>query len=60
MPISDWQPRNAEIGISPAFAVFPVQDLQAAIAFYQRLGFVPTGELDENGEVIVRLALPSA
>ena len=28
--------------------------------FYQRLGFVPTGELDENGEVIVRLALPSA
>jgi diamine N-acetyltransferase len=28
--------------------------------FYQRLGFVPTGELDENGEVIVRLGLPSA
>ena len=26
--------------------------------FYRRLGFVPTGELDENGEVIVRLALP--
>ena len=25
--------------------------------FYQRLGFVPTGELDVNGEVIVRLAL---
>jgi diamine N-acetyltransferase len=25
--------------------------------FYQRLGFVPTGELDSNGEVIVRLAL---
>jgi GNAT superfamily N-acetyltransferase len=25
--------------------------------FYQRLGFVPTGELDGNGEVIVRLAL---
>jgi diamine N-acetyltransferase len=25
--------------------------------FYQRLGFVPTGEFDDNGEVIVRLAL---
>ena len=25
--------------------------------FYHRLGFVPTGELDSNGEVIVRLAL---
>jgi diamine N-acetyltransferase len=28
--------------------------------FYQRLGFVPTGELDDNGEVIVRLTLSSA
>jgi diamine N-acetyltransferase len=28
--------------------------------FYQRLGFVPTGELDDNGEVIVRLRLSSA
>jgi len=28
--------------------------------FYQRLGVVPTGELDGNGEVIVRLALPPA
>jgi diamine N-acetyltransferase len=26
--------------------------------FYARLGFVPTGQLDINGEVIVRLALP--
>jgi diamine N-acetyltransferase len=26
--------------------------------FYERLGFVPTGDLDINGEVIVRLALP--
>ncbi len=25
--------------------------------FYRRLGFVPTGDLDVNGEVIVRLAL---
>jgi diamine N-acetyltransferase len=25
--------------------------------FYQRLGFTPTGESDENGEVIMRLAL---
>jgi diamine N-acetyltransferase len=25
--------------------------------FYQRLGFVPTGQLDDNGEVIVRLVL---
>jgi GNAT superfamily N-acetyltransferase len=28
--------------------------------FYQRLGFVPTGELDSEGEVIVRLRLPPA
>jgi GNAT superfamily N-acetyltransferase len=28
--------------------------------FYQRLGFEPTGELDEDGEVIIRLGLPSA
>jgi diamine N-acetyltransferase len=27
-------------------------------AFYERLGFVPTGQLDINGEVIVRLVLP--
>jgi GNAT superfamily N-acetyltransferase len=26
--------------------------------FYERLGFVPTGQLDMNGEVIVRLVLP--
>jgi diamine N-acetyltransferase len=26
--------------------------------FYRRLGFEPTGELDENGEVILRLVLP--
>jgi diamine N-acetyltransferase len=26
--------------------------------FYRRLGFVPTGELDEDGEVIARLELP--
>jgi diamine N-acetyltransferase len=26
--------------------------------FYQRLGFMPTGEVDNNGEPIVRLALP--
>jgi diamine N-acetyltransferase len=25
--------------------------------FYERLGFVPTGEVDVNTEVIVRLAL---
>src|SRR5215472_14045784 len=28
--------------------------------FYQRLGFVPTGELDDSGEVVVRLGLPMA
>ncbi len=28
--------------------------------FYRRLGFVPTGEFDDHGEVIVRLGLPSA
>jgi len=26
--------------------------------FYERLGFVPTGDVDENGEVIMRLTLP--
>jgi GNAT superfamily N-acetyltransferase len=26
--------------------------------FYERLGFVPTGDLDPDGEVIVRLPLP--
>jgi GNAT superfamily N-acetyltransferase len=26
--------------------------------FYERLGFVPTGDIDGNGEVIMRLALP--
>jgi hypothetical protein len=28
--------------------------------FYERLGFEPTGELDNSGGVIVRLGLPSA
>jgi diamine N-acetyltransferase len=28
------------------------------VGFYRRLGFTPTGELDANGEVIVRLSLP--
>jgi diamine N-acetyltransferase len=26
--------------------------------FYERPGFVPTGDRDDNGEIIVRLALP--
>jgi diamine N-acetyltransferase len=29
-----------------------------AAGFYERLGFVPTGQLDVSGEVILRLALP--
>jgi diamine N-acetyltransferase len=37
-----------------------VQGDDGPAGFYQRLGFVPTGELDENGEVIMRLPLPSA
>ena len=28
--------------------------------FYERLGFVPTGELDQDGEIILRLALVPA
>ena len=28
--------------------------------FYERLGFVPTGELDPDGEVLMRLVLPFA
>jgi diamine N-acetyltransferase len=28
--------------------------------FYQRLGFIPTGDTDDRGEVIARLALPAA
>ena len=31
-----------------------------AAGFCQRLGFVPTGEVDDRGEVIVRLGLPPA
>ena len=27
--------------------------------FYERLGFAPTGDVDDSGEVIVRLELPS-
>ena len=26
--------------------------------FYERLGFAPTGDVDGDGEVVVRLALP--
>ena len=26
--------------------------------FYERLGFAPTGDVDDSGEVIVRLGLP--
>jgi hypothetical protein len=25
---------------------------------YERLGFVPTGDIDENGKIIMRLSLP--
>lgn len=35
-----------------------VPDEDGPAGFYRRLGFVPTGELDPNGEVIVRLTLP--
>jgi diamine N-acetyltransferase len=34
-----------------------VADDGGPAGFYERLGFVPTGEFDGNGEVIVRLAL---
>ncbi len=34
-----------------------VREDDGPAGFYERLGFVPTGELDGNGEVIVRLAL---
>jgi diamine N-acetyltransferase len=37
-----------------------VPDDDGPAGFYQRLGFVPTGELDQEGEVIVRLGLHSA
>jgi diamine N-acetyltransferase len=30
----------------------------APAGFYQRLGFVPTGDIDENGEIVMRLAVP--
>ena len=35
-----------------------VPDDGGPAGFYERLGFVPTGDLDVNGEVIVRLVLP--
>jgi GNAT superfamily N-acetyltransferase len=34
-----------------------VPDEKGPAEFYRRLGFVPTGELDGNGEIIVRLVL---
>lgn len=34
-----------------------VPEVGGPAGFYARLGFVPTGEFDANGEVIVRLAL---
>jgi len=37
-----------------------VPDDGGPAGFYERLGFVPTGELDPDGEVIVRLPLPPA
>jgi len=43
-------------GATELLTSYVVQDGGPA-GFYQRLGFVPTGELDVNGEVIVRLAL---
>jgi diamine N-acetyltransferase len=35
----------------------PVPQDGGPAGFYRRLGFAPTGELDANGEVIVRLLL---
>lgn len=37
-----------------------VPDDDGPAGFYQRLGFVPTGELNADGEVIVRLTLDRA
>jgi diamine N-acetyltransferase len=34
-----------------------VEGVRGPAGFYERLGFVPTGERDDNGEVIVRLLL---
>lgn len=34
-----------------------VEGYGSPAGFYERLGFMPTGERDENGEVIVRLVL---
>jgi diamine N-acetyltransferase len=34
-----------------------VPDDGGPAGFYQRLGFVPTGDIDNNGEIIVRLVL---
>jgi len=42
---SAWNARPAPVRARPA-------------GFYERLGFVPTGDIDENGEVIMRLTLP--
>ena len=46
-------------GATELLTSYVVQDGGPA-GFYQRLGFVPTGEVDDHGEVIVRLDLPSA
>ena len=33
-------------------------DIAASVQFYERLGFAPAGDVDGDGEVIMRLALP--
>ncbi|WP_186316062.1 GNAT family N-acetyltransferase [Catellatospora sichuanensis] len=37
-----------------------VPDDGGPAGFYERLGFIPTGEVDPHGEVIMRLVLPRA
>jgi diamine N-acetyltransferase len=43
-------------GATPLVTSYVPEDGGPA-GFYERLGFVPTGEVDEHGEVIVRLEL---
>lgn len=37
---------------------FQVPEPGGPARFYERLGFAPTGDVDGDGEVIMRLALP--
>jgi diamine N-acetyltransferase len=55
-PVGRWPGWSGPRGASELLTSYVPQEGGPA-GFYRRLGFAPTGELDTNGEVIVRLLL---